>query len=296
MKLISWNIDSLNAALEHTSNRGIQTFQILQSIALQKPDFFSIQETKLKQGDPINQDLFSNNEIIFAGSKFPQISKKQINLLNELFPDYYSYWNFSKDPAKKGYAGTLILAKKQANDAQTPQIETPDTMDFEGRIITLEYPSFYVSTVYTPNSGDGLKRLNERIVWDRQYKKYLNTLNQNKPVIFSGDFNVAHHEIDLKNDATNHHSPGFTDEERSGFTNLLDSGFTDIWRSLNPKSEQYTWWAQRNLQSKINNTGWRIDYYLISNQLVENVVDAGIIDTGTRADHAPIYLDINLNY
>lgn len=273
MKLISWNIDSLNAALEQKSDRAKLTFSILENIAKLSPDVLSIQETKLKA----------------AG-----LSDNQNQIIEELFPGYYKYFNFSIPPARNGYSGTLMLSKAEPISVEIPKINAPSTMDFEGRIITLEFKNFYVSTVYTPNSGSELKRLSERLEWDKQYKKYLTELDSKKPVIFSGDLNVAHKEIDLKNDKTNHHSAGFTDQERESFGNLLETGFSDIWRERNPEKEEYSWWAQISLQSKINNAGWRIDYYLVSERIKNKVTDAGMIDTGERRDHAPIFIDIDL--
>jgi exodeoxyribonuclease-3 len=274
MKFISWNIDSLNAALDQKSDRAKLSYAVLEKITNLHPDAVAIQETKLNEKGLVSTKL---------------------DILKSLFPNYKMFWNYSVEPAKKGYAGTLFLTKYEPISVENPKIGAPDTMDFEGRIITLEYPEFYLSQVYTPNSGDGLKRLDDRVSWDEKYRDYLASLNNKKPVIFSGDFNVAHEEIDLKNDKTNHKSPGFTNEERSEFTKLLNSGFSDIYREMNPDTEQYTWWAQRSAQSKINNTGWRIDYYLISEILKSKVSNVGIIDSGSRQDHTPIFIDINLS-
>ena len=176
-----------------------------------------------------------------------------------------------------------------------PQIGAPETMDDEGRIITLEFPDFFVTEVYTPNSGSGLKRLADRQVWDDCYREYLQKLDQQKPVIASGDFNVAHESIDLAHPENNHHSAGFTDEEREHFTKLLAAGFTDRFRHLNPeKTGAYSWWAQRVITSKQNNSGWRIDYWLVSDLLADKIKNSTMIDSGERRDHTPIELDIDL--
>ncbi|CAK1230787.1 Exonuclease III (XthA) [Fructobacillus cardui] len=272
MKFISWNIDSINAAVEHSSDRGKMTWGVLSDLAAQKPDVLAIQETKLK------------------GSG---LTKKHLAALIELFPDYHFYTNSST--ARKSYAGTMMIAKEEPVAVDYPTIGAPGEMDQEGRIVTLEYKDFFVSTVYTPNAGSKLDRLEDRQAWDDAYRAYIDGLNEKKPVIFSGDFNVAHEEIDLKHPSTNHHSAGFTDEEREKFTLLLDAGYTDTLRAKNPgQADIYTWWAQRVKTSKINNSGWRIDYYLVSNRIANQVQDIKVVDTGARQDHAPIELTINL--
>lgn len=168
-------------------------------------------------------------------------------------------------------------------------------MDSEGRIITLEFDDYFVTQVYTPNAGDALKRLEDRQAWDIAYANYLVKLDQQKPVLATGDYNVAHEEIDLANPASNRRSAGFTDEERQGFTNLLSKGFTDTFRHLHGNIPNvYTWWAQRSKTSKINNTGWRIDYWLTSNRLADKIIRSEMIDSGSRQDHTPILLEIDL--
>lgn len=275
MKLISWNIDSLNAALTSDSARAQLSQAVLQTLVSKDADIIAIQETKLSAKGP---------------------TKKHLEILADLFPDYENTWRSSVEPARKGYAGTMFLYKKELEPVITyPEIGAPSTMDLEGRIITLEFPEFYVTQVYTPNAGDGLKRLAERQVWDACYADYLAGLDQNKPVLATGDYNVAHNEIDLANPASNRRSPGFTDEERQGFTNLLDKGFTDTFRHLHGMvPDHYTWWAQRSRTSKINNTGWRIDYWLISNRWADKVQESRMIDSGARQDHTPILLNIDL--
>lgn len=275
MKFISWNIDSLNAALTSDSNRAIMSRLVLDTIAREDADVIAIQETKLPYGGP---------------------SKKHKEKLAEYFPDYDYYWLSSQEGAKKSYAGTMTLYKKGLDvEVDFPKIGAPDTMDLEGRIITLEFEDFYFTHVYTPNAGNNLKRLDDRQVWDKVYGDYLSNLDSNKPVIAAGDFNVAHEEIDLAHPDNNHMSAGFTDEERQGFTNLLARGFVDTFRYLNPDAEgKYTWWAQRVKTSKINNSGWRIDYFLVSDRLKERIVRSDMIDSGDRQDHSPILLEIDL--
>lgn len=275
MRLISWNIDSLNAALTGTSDRAAETREVLHKIHDLDPDIIAIQETKLRATGP---------------------TKKHQTVLAEDFPEYDYVWRSSEEPARKGYAGTMYLYKKDLTPKATyPVIGAPEPMDEEGRIITLEFPDYFVTEVYTPNSGNGLKRLAERQAWDEKYIAYLQKLDQEKPVIASGDYNCAHTPIDLKHPENNHHSAGFTDEERRDFTALLDAGFTDTFRKINGNVEGvYSWWAQRVRTAKANNSGWRIDYWLTSNRIADKVKRSEMIDTGSRADHCPILLDISL--
>ena len=275
MKFISWNIDSLNAALTSDSPRALLTREVLKSIAAEDADIIAIQETKLPA----------------AG-----MNAKQKAALEKLFPDYETAWISSREPARKGYAGTMALFKKGIEAAATfPEIGAPQPMDLEGRMITLETGDFYFNLVYTPNAGDGLKRLGERQIWDRKYADYLAGLDAAKPVIACGDYNVAHEEIDLANPAANHMSAGFTDEEREGFTNLLSKGFTDTFRHVHGDLPgAYSWWAQRIRTSKINNSGWRIDYFLVSDRIKEKVTRSDMMDSGARQDHAPTLLEIDI--
>ena len=275
MKLISWNIDSLNAALTSTSARALLSQDVLRTIANYKADIIAIQETKLPAEGP---------------------SEKHLELLKEYLSGYKVEWVSSVPPAKKGYAGTMMLYKEGLSPVKTaPKISAPDTMDDEGRLITLEFDNFYFVNVYTPNSGDGLKRLSDRQKWDVLYADYLSKLDQSKAVIACGDFNVAHKEIDLANPASNHFSAGFTDEEREGFTKLLARGFTDTFRFIHGDvKDVYSWWGQRIKTSKINNSGWRIDYFLVSDRIKEQVKKSEMIDSGPRQDHTPIYLEIEL--
>lgn len=275
MKLISWNIDSLNAALTSDSTRAKQSREVLATIIDENPDIIAIQETKLSATGP---------------------TKKHQTILAEQFPDYKIAWRSSQEPARKGYAGTMFLYKNNLNPTISyPEIDAPEPMDSEGRIITLEFDNFYVTQVYTPNAGNGLRRLAERQVWDEKYADYLVSLDQNKPLLSSGDFNVAHKEIDLAHPGNNHHSAGFTDEERAGFTNLLNKGFTDTFRYVHGDvKDVYSWWAQRSRTSKINNSGWRIDYWLASNRIADKIVRSEMLDSGERRDHTPIVLEINI--
>lgn len=276
MKLISWNIDSLNAALTADSNRAHMSRDVLDTIVSYDADVIAIQETKLPATGP---------------------SKKHLEKLEEYFPNYELVWRSSVEPARKGYAGTMFLYKNHLSPEVTyPEIGAPDTMDDEGRIITLEFEDFYITQVYTPNAGNELARLDDRQTWDRKYAEYLAELDRKKVVLATGDYNVAHQEIDLANPSGNRNSAGFTDEEREGFTNLLAKGFTDTFRYLHGDVEGvYTWWAQRAKTSKINNTGWRIDYWLVSDRVKDKVKKSEMIDSGPRQDHTPIYLEIDLS-
>ena len=197
MKLISWNIDSLNAALTSDSARA-------NSHKDRPPPPWLPEDA--------GYHCHSGNKIICLKDQ----RKKHLEVLAELFPGYENTWRSSVEPARKGYAGTMFLYKKELTPRVTfPEIGAPSTMDVEGRIITLEFDDFFVTQVYTPNAGDGLKRLEERQIWDAKYADYLAELDQQKPVLATGDYNVAHKEIDLANPASNRRSPGFTDEERA---------------------------------------------------------------------------------
>lgn len=275
MKLISWNIDSLNAALTGESPRALLSRAVIDTLVAQDADIIAIQETKLSATGP---------------------TKKHMEIIESYFPDYDHVWRSSIEPARKGYAGTMFLYKKELNPSVSfPEIGAPSTMDAEGRIITLEFDDCFVTQVYTPNAGDSLKRLVDRQLWDIKYAEYLAELDAQKPVLATGDYNVAHNEIDLANPASNRRSAGFTDEERAGFTMLLEKGFTDTFRHIHGDVPNvYTWWAQRSKTSKINNTGWRIDYWLTSNRVADKVLKSEMLDSGTRQDHTPILLEIDL--
>lgn len=222
-------------------------------------DFFCLQETKLQEG--------------------------QIDLS---FEGYESYWNYAE---KKGYSGTAIFTKhKPLSVNYGIGIEEHDQ---EGRVITLEYEDFYLVTVYTPNSQNELKRLDYRMRWEDDFLAYIQSLDEKKPVIYCGDLNVAHQEIDLKNPKSNRKNAGFTDEERAKMTVVLSSGFSDTWRSLNPDLEGvYSWWSYR-FNARKNNAGWRIDYFIVSDRLMDKVKDARIHTDIMGSDHCPVELDIS---
>ena len=271
MKYISWNIDSLNAALTGDSARAALTREVLKKIAAEAADIIALQETKL----PV------------AG-----MNAKQAAALAEFFPDYECAYVSSCPPARKGYAGTMALYKKGMDvKVNYPQIGAPEPMDNEGRMVTLELPDLYFNLVYTPNAGDGLRRLKERQEWDKRYAEYIHGLDKIKPVVACGDYNVAHKEIDLAHPESNHMSPGFTDEEREGFTNLLSVGLLDTFRHVHGDVPgAYSWWAQRVKTSKINNSGWRIDYFLTSERMGGDILRSEMMDSGPRQDHTPIVL------
>lgn len=221
-------------------------------------DFVCLQETKLQEGQ-INLDL----------------------------PGYESYWCYAE---KKGYSGTAIFTRRTPLSVSY-NLGIPEH-DSEGRMITLEYEDFYLVCVYTPNSQDGLRRLDYRMSWEDDFRDYLCELDKSKPVIVCGDMNVAHEEIDLKNPATNHFNPGFSDEEREKFTELLDAGFIDTFRSLYPdRTDAYSWWSYR-AAARQRNVGWRIDYFVVSERLRGNIKDAYILPEVMGSDHCPVGLDM----
>ena len=221
-------------------------------------DFVCLQETKLQEGQ-INLDL----------------------------PGYESYWCYAE---KKGYSGTAIFTRRTPLSVSY-NLGIPEH-DSEGRVITLEYEDFYLVCVYTPNSQDGLRRLDYRMSWEDDFRDYLCELDKSKPVIVCGDMNVAHEEIDLKNPATNHFNPGFSDAEREKFTELLNAGFIDTFRSLYPdRTDAYSWWSYR-AAARQRNVGWRIDYFVVSERLRGNIKDAYILPEVMGSDHCPVGLDM----
>lgn len=222
-------------------------------------DFFCLQETKMQHGQ-----------------------------LDLQFEGYHSFWNYAD---KKGYSGTAIYARHAPLNV-TYGIDI-DEHDHEGRVITLEYDKFFLVTVYVPNSQDELKRLDYRMKWEDDFRNYLLSLDKMKPVVVCGDLNVAHKEIDLKNPKTNRRNPGFTDEERYKMTALLDCGFVDSFRYLYPEKEGiYSWWSYR-FRAREKNIGWRIDYFLASKRLADNITDAVIHTEIFGSDHCPVEVDIN---
>ena len=218
-----------------------------------------------------------------------QETKMQAGQLDLEFDGYTSYWNYAD---KKGYSGTAIYTRQKPLNV-TLGIGI-DEHDHEGRVITLEMENFFLVNVYVPNSQDGLKRIEYRMHWQDDFRNYLLGLNKTKPVIVCGDLNVAHKEIDLKNPKTNRKNAGFTDEEREKMTILLDAGFTDSWRHFNPDVEGvYSWWSYR-FQARQKNAGWRIDYFLVSNDARDKMIDAKIHTEIFGSDHCPVELDIDL--
>ena len=221
-------------------------------------DCFCLQETKLQKGQ-IEMDI----------------------------PGYYEYWNYAD---KKGYSGTAVFTKKEPLSVRYGI--GIDEHDHEGRVITLEFEDFYLITVYVPNSQDELRRLDYRMKWEDDFHAYLKELEKTKPVVFCGDLNVAHKEIDLKNPKTNRRNAGFTDEERGKMTDLLDDGFIDTFRYFYPEDVVYSWWSYR-FRAREKNTGWRIDYFICSEALKDRLKDAKIHTEVMGSDHCPVELDID---
>ena len=222
-------------------------------------DFFCLQETKMQQGQ-----------------------------LDLAFDGYESYWNYAD---KKGYSGTAIFTRRKP-EAVTYGIGI-DEHDHEGRVITLDMGTFFLVTVYTPNSQDGLRRLDYRMKWEDDFRAYLMRLDAEKPVIVCGDMNVAHQEIDLKNPKSNRRNAGFTDEERQKFGQLLASGFTDTFRLLHPEQVTYSWWSYR-FKAREKNAGWRIDYFVTSERINEKVMEANIHTEIMGSDHCPVELVLDI--
>lgn len=262
MKLVSWNVNGLRACVK----KGFEeTFKALDA------DFFCLQETKMQEGQ-----------------------------LDLQFDGYQSFWNYAD---KKGYSGTAIYTRK------TPLSVSygigVDEHDHEGRAVTLEMEDYYVVTCYVPNSQDELKRLDYRMRWENDFQGYIRELDKKKPVIYCGDLNVAHEDMDLKNPKTNHLNAGFSDEERRMFSQMTGKGFqlelatgptggfTDTFRLLHPEEVKYSWWSYR-FSAREKNTGWRIDYFIISERLNDKVVSAEIHSEILGSDHCPVSLEINL--
>lgn len=218
-----------------------------------------------------------------------QESKLQAGQVDLELPGYHQYWNYAE---KKGYSGTAVFSKEEPLSVSYGMgIEQHDK---EGRVITLEFGSYYLVTVYTPNAKEELKRLSYRMEWEDDFLAYLKKLEQSKPVIFCGDLNVAHKEIDLKNPKTNHKNAGFTDEERSKFTALIEAGFLDTFRYFYPDLEgAYSWWSYR-FHAREKNAGWRIDYFMVSDCLKDTLTDAFIYTDILGSDHCPVGLQINI--
>lgn len=229
------------------------------------------------------QDFFLSVDADIFAIQETKLQKHQLDLQ---FDGYVSYYN---DALKKGYSGTAIYTKKEPLSVSYGLGK--EEHDQEGRVITLEYENFYFVTVYTPNSKRGLERLDYRQVWEDAFREYVNTLKQKKSVVICGDLNVAHQEIDLKNDKTNHKNAGFTDEERQKFTELLESGFIDTFRYKYPTLEKYSWWSYM-FKAREKNAGWRIDYFVVSNNLKEQIQDAYIYNDVFGSDHCPVGVEL----
>ncbi len=251
MRLISWNVNGIRAAIK----KGFMDF--FDDV---DADIFCLQETKLSAG--------------------------QLDLELE---GYHQYWNYAE---KKGYSGTAVFTKEEP--IHVSYGIDMEEHDKEGRVITCEYEDFFLVTCYTPNSQRGLARLDYRMEWEEDFRKYLNMLDQVKPVVLCGDLNVAHKEIDLKNPAANRKNAGFSDEERSQFQNLLDAGYTDTFRHLYPDAaDRYSWWSYIT-KARERNAGWRIDYFVVSDRLADAIVEADIRDDIFGSDHCPVYLELDL--
>ena len=255
MKLISWNVNGLRAVV----NKGFKEF--FKEI---DADIFCIQETKMQEA---------------------QLDE---NIL-EIFEGYNAYWNSAE---KKGYSGTAIFTKQKPLNV-TYGIGKEEH-DKEGRVITLEFEKFYMVNIYTPNSKRELERLDYRQLWEDEIRAYLLKLKENKSVVMCGDLNVAHTEIDLKNPKTNRKNAGFTDEERAKMTELLNAGFVDTFRYKYPEVEgKYSWWSYM-FHAREKNAGWRIDYFIVSENLKDKIEDAQILDNIYGSDHCPVELDLNI--
>ena len=256
LRLVSWNVNGLRAVLKKDPG-----FEEIFRTA--NADVFALQETKLQDD---------------------QRAKLGLD-----FEGYHQTWNFAE---RKGYSGTAVFSREEPRQV-IRQIGS-DVADDEGRICALEFPTFWFVDVYTPNAQDGLKRIDTRLTWDDAYRDFLSELDRNKPVVTCGDFNVAHNEIDLKNPSTNRGNAGFSDEERESFTKLLDAGFTDTFRTRFPDLEgAYSWWSYRG-RARQNNTGWRIDYFLVSDRVADRVTGASIYNEVFGSDHCPVGLSIQL--
>lgn len=256
MKIVSFNVNGIRAILQKDFARDIDNLD---------PDILVIEETKYTEKEHVH---------------FPY-SKE----------GYFTYWTNSKE--RKGYSGVAIFTKKEPINVYYG-LEN-NKYDQEGRVITLEYKDFYLIGCYVPNSGDGLKRLDFRMEFEDDLLEYITKLDKIKPVIYTGDLNVAHNPIDIKNPKSNEHNAGYTFQEREKFTRLLDNGFSDTFRYLYPEVVKYSWWSYR-FNARANNAGWRIDYFVVSNRLLKDVNDSKILNEIFGSDHCPILLDIKLDY
>jgi len=264
MKMISWNVNGFRASVKKGFYEAFDSFDA---------DIFALQETKL-QAEQIELDLSDG---------------------------YSDYWSHA---ARKGYSGTAVFSKIEPlsiqynlgltpSDASVHGLSGVPELDEEGRICALEFEKFYFVNCYTPNSQDGLARIDLRLTWGAAFTRFVSDLDKHKPVVMCGDLNVAHNEIDLKNFKTNRGNAGFSDEERADFTQLLEAGFTDTFRYLHPEAtDAYSWWSFRG-NARANNTGWRIDYFLVSNRLRDAIISASIYPEVYGSDHCPIGLELD---
>ncbi|HEY5687453.1 MAG TPA: exodeoxyribonuclease III [Yeosuana sp.] len=254
MNMVSWNINGLRAIVKKNFYKDIKKLN---------PDILCLQETK------------AQDDLVI----------KELSLLN----NYYIYVNSAE---KKGYSGTATLSKSKPISVQNDI--GLDAHDYEGRVICLEYPNFYLVNVYVPNSGQQLERLDYRKKWDSDFLNYLTNLKKTKPLIIAGDFNVAHRPIDLKNDKANYNkTAGYTQIEIDGMSAMINAGFVDVFRHLHPNQIAYTYWSYR-FKARERNIGWRIDYFLISSMLKNNIKTTSILSDYYGSDHCPIHLEINL--
>lgn len=273
----SFNIQHSTLNTQHSS-------PIQHSTLLQKMKFISWNVNGLRAC--VGKDFENQFKELDADFFCLQETKMQEGQLDLQFEGYESYWNYAE---KKGYSGTAIYTKhKPLNVSYGMGVEEHD---HEGRIITLEYDQFYLVTCYTPNSQTELKRLDYRMTWEDDFRKFLKSLDAKKPVVICGDLNVAHEEIDIKNPKTNRRNAGFTDEEREKMTVLLNDGFTDSFRYLHPDEVTYSWWSYR-FKAREKNAGWRIDYFLVSNRIKEQITEAKIHTEIMGSDHCPVEVDL----
>ena len=273
----SFNIQHSTLNTQHSS-------PIQHSTLLQKMKFISWNVNGLRAC--VGKDFENQFKELDADFFCLQETKMQEGQLDLQFEGYESYWNYAE---KKGYSGTAIYTKhKPLNVSYGMGVEEHD---HEGRIITLEYDQFYLVTCYTPNSQTELKRLDYRMTWEDDFRKFLKSLDAKKPIIICGDLNVAHEEIDIKNPKTNRRNAGFTDEEREKMTVLLNDGFTDSFRYLHPDEVTYSWWSYR-FKAREKNAGWRIDYFLVSDRIKEQITEAKIHTEIMGSDHCPVEVDL----
>ncbi len=249
MKFVTWNVNGLRACI----TKGFNDY-----FNASNADFFSIQESKMQEGQA---DI-----------------------------DIEGYHRFMSSAEKKGYSGTIIYAKKEPLNVV---YGINGLYNDEGRVITLEYDNFYLVNAYVPNSKEELKRLDYRMIYEDNLREYLVSLDKKKPVIYCGDLNVAHERIDLKNPDSNTRNPGFTNEERDKMTLLLNAGFTDTYRNLYPTKVEYSWWSYR-FNARANNAGWRIDYFIVSNRIKDNIKDVVIRNDIYGSDHCPVEMTIEI--